>query len=107
MKLFDIGLLLSRWEGFGLVIPEYMMAQVPIVASKIDAIPDLIVDHQNGLLVPVDSPETTAEVVIELLKNKTLAKKLVENGYKDVNSKFDIKRVAREHESIFEKILNE
>ena len=34
VELFDVACLLSRWEGFGLVLPEYMMASKPIVASK-------------------------------------------------------------------------
>lgn len=49
VELFDVALLLSRWEGFGLALPEYMMAGKPIVASKVDAIPDIIEDHVNGV----------------------------------------------------------
>ena len=41
VELFDIACLLSRWEGFGLVLPEYMMAEKPIVATCVDAIPIL------------------------------------------------------------------
>lgn len=39
---FDTAVLLSRWEGFGLVLPEYMLAQKPIVACESDAVPILI-----------------------------------------------------------------
>lgn len=38
VELFDVACLLSRWEGFGLALPEYMMAGKPIVASRVDAI---------------------------------------------------------------------
>ena len=38
VELFDVACLLSRWEGFGLVLPEYMMAGKPIVASRVDAL---------------------------------------------------------------------
>ena len=37
VELFDVACLLSRWEGFGLALPEYMMAGKPIVASRVDA----------------------------------------------------------------------
>lgn len=39
VELFDVACLLSRWEGFGLVLPEYMMASKPIVASKVGGTP--------------------------------------------------------------------
>lgn len=51
VELFDVACLLSRWEGFGLALPEYMMAGKPIVASRVDAIPNIIRDGENGLLV--------------------------------------------------------
>ena len=47
--LFNQALLLSRWEGFGLVLAEYMKLEKPIVATNVDAIPDLITDYENGL----------------------------------------------------------
>lgn len=42
MKIMDVGMLLSRWEGFGLVLPEYMACGVPIIATNVDAIPNII-----------------------------------------------------------------
>lgn len=54
VELFDVACLLSRWEGFGLALPEYMMAGKPIVASRVDAIPNIIRNGENGLLVEVD-----------------------------------------------------
>ena len=41
VELFDVACLLSRWEGFGLALPEYMMASKPIVASRVDAMEKL------------------------------------------------------------------
>ena len=54
MKFMDVGTLLSRWEGFGLVLPEYMACGVPIVATDVDAIPCIVIDNKNGYLVNKD-----------------------------------------------------
>lgn len=70
IKLFDVSMLLSRWEGFGLVLAEYMLARKPIVATRVDAIPNIITDHVNGLLVNVDDPQEACKAVIELYNNK-------------------------------------
>ena len=104
MKLFDQAVLLSRWEGFGLVLAEYMTLEKPIVATAVDAIPDLITDYENGLLVEPDSPEKSAAAICEIYENKELKYKLINNGKMRVNAFFDISRVANEHERLIVKI---
>ena len=105
MKLFDQAVLLSRWEGFGLVLAEYMTLEKPIVATAVDAIPDLITDYENGLLVESDSPEKAAAAICEIYENKELKYKLINNGKMRVNAFFDISRVANEHERLIVKIF--
>lgn len=71
VELFDVACLLSRWEGFGLALPEYMMAGKPIVASRVDAIPNIIRNGENGLLVEVDDDigaSKTIDVYIHSIK---------------------------------------
>lgn len=99
--LFDQALLLSRWEGFGLVLAEYMKLGKPVVATEINAIPDLITDHDNGLLVEVDNVQQIVDAVLNIYHDKELRNKLVSNGMKRVDAFFDVKRVASEHEQLF------
>ena len=106
MKLFDQAVLLSRWEGFGLVLAEYMTLEKPIVATAVDAIPDLITDYENGLLVEPDSPEKAAAAICEIYENKELKYKLINNGKMRVNAFFDISRVANEHERLIVKTFD-
>lgn len=105
MKIFDVGLLLSRWEGFGLVLAEYMLAKIPIVVTEVDAIPYIIEDEKNGLLVKVDDIVEATKAVIRLHDDVDLCNKMIANGFKIVNEKYDIKRVAGEHEELIERIL--
>ena len=101
MKKFNVGCLLSRWEGFGLVIPEYMLAGIPIVATKVDAIPYLISDEETGLLVEKDDWKMASEKVIELAKNEELRCRLKENGLKTVRDRFDVRRVSMMCEELY------
>ena len=105
IKLFDVAVLLSRWEGFGLVIPEYMIARKPIVATAVDAIPNLITDSVNGLLISVDDPDAACNAVMELYSNLKLRNKLMMQAIKDVYEKYDIRRVVTEHEELFENLM--
>lgn len=106
VELFDVACLLSRWEGFGLALPEYMMAGKPIVASNVDAIPNIIRDGENGLLVSVDDPVRSYEAVLKIYRDDELRDKLVAYGYRDVKNRFNARRVAKEHERVFEKMIN-
>ena len=105
VELFDVACLLSRWEGFGLVLPEYMMAEKPIVATSVDAIPNIVRNEENGLLVEVDNAAEASEAVIRLYGNAKFKQNLVFQGMRDVHIKFDAQRVAKEHEKLFEELV--
>jgi glycosyltransferase involved in cell wall biosynthesis len=104
VELFDVACLLSRWEGFGLVLPEYMMARKPIVASRVDAIPNIICDGENGLLVEMDDVVGASTAVLKLYLNNSLKSKLIDEGLKTVYKKFDVQRMTRETEKLFEEV---
>lgn len=105
VELFDVACLLSRWEGFGLVLPEYMMAGKPIVASMVDAIPNIIRDGENGLLVKMDDANGSSEAVLRIYQEEGLKDRLVARGMEDVHSRFNARRVSEEHGKLFEQIV--
>lgn len=105
IELFDVACLLSRWEGFGLVLPEYMMVGKPIVASRVDAIPNIIQNDENGLLVEVDDATGASKAVLQIFQEDGLRDKLVKQSMEDVHNKFNARRVSEEHEKLFEKLL--
>ena len=82
-----------------------MLAGKPIVASKVDAIPDIITSGENGILVEPDNSEEVKNEILKLYENKNFRKKLVMQGLTDVK-KFDVKRVAAEHQRMFMDIVN-
>lgn len=57
----------SRWEGFGLVLLEAMLAARPVVATRVSSIPEIVADDETGLLVPPDDPGALADAVIRVL----------------------------------------
>lgn len=104
IELFDVACLLSRWEGFGLVLPEYMMAGKPIVASNVDAIPNILQNEYNGILVDVENIDETCSAIMRLHDDEKLRNELVRNGKEELR-RFDVKRVCREHEALFRDVL--
>ena len=96
MKIMDVGMLLSRWEGFGLVLPEYMACGIPIVATNVDAIPNIVKDGVNGMLINKDSFVSAEKVCTRLNSDTELKDRIKASAKSMVRNKFGAKRVAKE-----------
>ena len=105
--MFDIAMLLSRWEGFGLAIVEYMAARKNFVATRVDAIPTIVRDGIDGILVDVNNPKQAAEAVVKLYEDKDLATKMRVAAHQYARDNYDIDRVAKQHVDLFKGILNQ
>ena len=71
----------SRMESIPQVIKEAFFLQIPIVATNVGGIPELIENNVNGLLVPSESSEELLNKINELLANKEMSKRLSGAGY--------------------------
>ena len=71
----DIFLLPSKFEGMPMTIIEAMGTGLPIVASAVGGVPDMLEDYTSGVLIPCE-PEAIAQAVLELLNQESLRKKL-------------------------------
>lgn len=69
MHLFDVFVLSSRNEGLGRVILEAMSCSVPVVATAVGGVPEIISNDVNGKLVPTENPPALAHAMGELLTN--------------------------------------
>jgi glycosyltransferase involved in cell wall biosynthesis len=62
----------ARWEGFGLAVLEAMLAGLPVVASRVSSLPELVVDGETGFLVAPDDPSALALGVARALEQPAL-----------------------------------
>jgi glycosyltransferase involved in cell wall biosynthesis len=104
IKCFDVGILTSKWEGFGLALVEYMASRVPVVATDVDGIPYVITDGYSGLLSESGNAEKFVDKICLLLKYKELRDTLVSNAYIEAHDKFSIERTVDQHEEIYKKL---
>ena len=100
-------LLPSLWEGFGLVLLEAMMMGKPIVASKVSAIPEIVVDGVTGLLVPPRDPEALAGAIIALLQDRERGEAMGQAGRARVEKHFSVERMVQQTEALYEELVRE
>jgi glycosyltransferase involved in cell wall biosynthesis len=92
-----------RWEGFGLALLEAMLASLPVVASKVSSIPEIVVDGETGLLVAPDDPEALAAAVNRVLADPS---GYGERGRARARSDFSVAKMADRTLAVYETALN-
>jgi colanic acid/amylovoran biosynthesis glycosyltransferase len=90
----DVFVMGSFAEGLPVVLMEAMAAGVPVVATRIAGIPELVDDGQNGFLVPPGDPALAAVAVRQLLQDPELRNRFAIAGRAKVEREFDINREA-------------
>jgi len=92
-----------RWEGFGLALLEAMLASLPVVATKVSSIPEIVVDGETGLLVPPDDPGALAAAVNRVLADPS---GYGERGRARARSDFSVAEMADRTLAVYETALN-
>lgn len=90
----------TQHEAFGLTIVEAMAAGLPVVATSVTAVPELVKNGETGILVPWGDPQSLAQAIITLLDNPGLAKSMGQAGRKWVEEMFTWDRAAKEMEKL-------
>jgi len=105
MKRASVFVLSSIHEGFGRVIVEAMACGAPVVSTNSKSGPDEIIeDGKSGLLVPVSDHQKLAAGILAVLNDPVLAQHLSQEGKKR-SEYFSFQKAVREHEEVFEKII--
>jgi len=95
----------SRYENFPLSLLEAMACGVPVVATRVGGIPELVEDGQTGLLVPPEDPEALGEAIRRILDDPGLASGLARAARAVVESRFTWESVGRQIISMYEEVL--
>ena len=105
LRMCDIFVLPSYFEGQPVSILEAMAYECAIVASKTGDIPQMIIEGETGLFAMPKDAQSLKENLIRLLDDFTLCKKLGENARKKVEAEFSIDNNMRKLISIYKDVL--
>ena len=97
----DVFVHTSRWEGFGIVLLEAMLASLPIVATRVSAVPEVVEDGRTGILVDAGDAPGLAGALDRLLSDPEGARRLGDAGLIRARSQFSIARMTERTLSVY------
>jgi len=83
-----------QWEGFGIVLLEAMLASLPIVATRVSAVPEIVVDGETGALAAPGDVDGVARALGGLLADETRRRALGDAGLRRAREDFSVARMA-------------
>jgi glycosyltransferase involved in cell wall biosynthesis len=107
LQAMDVFVLPSLAEGFGLALAEAMACGVPVVASAVGGVPELVTDGVSGLLVPPADPEALAGSIGRILDSPALARELSTRALQDISDNFSVGRMIRQVSELYAGLVRE
>ena len=104
MHALDLFVLTSLNEGLGRVLLEAMACGVPVVASRVGGVAEIVLQRETGLLVPSKDPEGIAGAILEILNDGKKAKLFSQKG-KERAKLFDVERMIEKTEEVYGELL--
>ncbi|MBI5360228.1 MAG: glycosyltransferase family 4 protein [Planctomycetes bacterium] len=101
LAISDLFVLASRYEGFGLVLLEAMAMRVPVIATGVGGVPEIIDDGVTGMLALHDRPDEFAAKITELLQNSEKADRIASAGRQIVMRDFSMDKMVDGFEKLY------
>ena len=106
LSVSDLFLLPSAEESFGVAALEAMACGVPVVASEVGGLPEVIEHGISGFLHPVEDLDSMANSGVQILTDTRLHQRLVAGALQAVQSKFCAEAVVSQYEALYEELLS-
>lgn len=103
----DIFVVPSIIESFGVAAVEAQACGVPVIASNVGGLPEVVIDGETGFIVPPREPDAIAQKIEDLMYNPELRKTMGQKGVRHVKERYDWDHNATLMKSLYEKVTDE
>ncbi len=101
IKTIDCLVLPSRSEGFPNIILEAMACKLPVIATRVGGVPELVVDGKTGLLVDASDRFAMAKAIKKLCKDISLRQRMGIEGYQRLQKYFGLNQIITRHQDYY------
>jgi glycosyltransferase involved in cell wall biosynthesis len=98
-------LLPSESESFGLVALEAMASGVPVIASDVGGLPEVVEHGVTGYLAPVGDVDQMADYAVQIVSNCATCRTFSRAAGQRAREHFDYRRIVPQYEAVYERVL--
>jgi glycosyltransferase involved in cell wall biosynthesis len=106
LRSLDIFVLSSKFEPYGVALLEAKGAGLPIVATRVNEIPEILAHGASGLLSPPGDPEGIAQLMVMLAKDSGLRARLGQRALAEARERHSLESVVSSYQNLYESALN-
>ncbi|HET9910260.1 MAG TPA: glycosyltransferase [Anaerolineales bacterium] len=96
----DIFVMSSRSEGMPMALLEAMGSGLPVIATQVGGLSEVVEDHLQGILVPAENPQELAKAILELLRDPALRSSLGRSARRRIEERYTTERMCRQYEKL-------
>lgn len=105
LSILDVFVLPSLNEGLPMALLEAQAARIPVVATRVGAMPDVVEDRVTGILVSPKDPQAIAEAIIMILSDKKFASDIAHKGFERVRDHFSSEKMGDKYIAIYKELI--
>lgn len=106
LESIDIYCLPSLWEGLPIGLLEAMAMEKAVIATPVNGTKEIIENHNNGMLVPVQNAEQLARAILTVAGNTTYRDKICKNARKTIEKSFNVNKMVQAIEDLYKSYAN-
>jgi glycosyltransferase involved in cell wall biosynthesis len=106
LRAFDLFVHAPRLEAFGLVLVEAMATQLPIIATRVGGVPDIVREGETGLLMSPEAPEELADAMARIIGDPCLRHSLATQARKVALEQFNAEQFAQRYYRVYQAMLD-
>ena len=103
----EVAITPSVYEGFGLPVAEAMACEVPVIATRAGALPEVVGEGETGILVPPQDPHALASAIKRLLADESMRRRMGSEGRRRVQKHFSWPEAASKMLQVYEEVLSQ
>ncbi len=107
LAISNIFVLASLWEGLPASIMEAMASRLPVVATDVGGVSEIVINNETGILVPPQNPQALAEAILTVLSDSHRVRNMGKMGQERIKENFTVEKMVKATEDLYEDIIRE